>query len=243
MGRGFLSPALAKSLNSVDNGLMALSKRIACSGGLEENWGAALKESGLEYLTVRSMADALNADVSCFLIDARKPEWVRDLAELKKKKEVPILSLVDDRIGVADLQKLRSSGSQGYLSEKLPVEEVIVRIRALMDQGNQANKETRSARRVWFQQEVSFKVFDRNHKAWSTTLSETGIFLHTTLTFPLYTVLHLEFNLLGQAQPFSCEGVIVRQEVEGPIPGLGIMFQNLKGENVRILESFLELYK
>jgi Tfp pilus assembly protein PilZ len=112
-----------------------------------------------------------------------------------------------------------------------------------MDGSAQQNKEARGARRVWFQQNIDFKVFDRSYQAWSTTLSETGIFLHTTLTFPLYTVLHLKFDLLGQPQTFSCEGVIVRQEVEGPIRGLGIMFQNLKGENVRILESFLEFYK
>lgn len=222
---------------------MAQSKRIACSGGLEEAWGPALKESGLDYLAVRSMEDAVKSKADCFLIDARKPDWVRDFAQLKQKTDAPILSLVDDSIRREDLEKLKAKGAQSYLSDHVPVEEVIVRLRALMDQSGTQSKDARGARRVWFQQQVNFKVFDRSYKAWSTTLSETGIFLHTSLTFPLYTVLHLEFRLLGQTQPFACEGVIVRQEVEGSIQGLGVMFQNLKGENVRLLESFLELYK
>lgn len=219
------------------------NKTVACATGLDESWGPALKECGLNYVPVRTVDEALSAQADCFLVDARNPAWVRDIGRLKNDKEIPILSLVSDRVGREDLVKLRTSGAEGYLSENLPVEEVIVRLQALMDHGHPASKEARGARRVWFQQKVKFKIFDRNYDAFSTTLSETGIFLRTTLTFPLYTVMHLDFNLLGQPGVFSCEGVIVRQEVEGAIRGLGVMFQNLKGENIRALESFLELYK
>jgi len=90
---------------------------------------------------------------------------------------------------------------------------------------------------------VEFKVFDKQYSAWSTTLSETGIFLRTHLSFPLYSVIRLRFDLLGDLRPVECDGVIVRQEVEGPIRGLGVMFQNLNGENVRALESLLQRLK
>lgn len=102
--------------------------------------------------------------------------------------------------------------------------------------------ESRSADRVWFQEQVKFEIFDRAHIAWSTTLSETGIFLRTSLSFPLYSTVKLSFPLWGEPEHFSCDGVIVRQETDSDLKGLGIMFQNLTGESIRRLESFFESY-
>jgi len=113
----------------------------------------------------------------------------------------------------------------------------------LDDESEPYEKESRAARRVWFQQQVSFRAFDRDHSAWSTTLSETGIFLRTPLSLPLYSVIRVKFNILGHDQAFESDGVVVRQEVEGPIRGMGVMFQNLTGEGIILLESFLQLHQ
>jgi hypothetical protein len=53
----------------------------------------------------------------------------------------------------------------------------------------------------------------------------------------------LSFKLWGDELPFECDGVIVRQEGENDPKGLGVMFQNLRGENIRRLESFFEIYR
>lgn len=218
--------------------------KVVGFGSFHESWGPALKESGLDYVSMNSAEEVLNTNADCFLLDTRQREGVETLSKLKSSLGgVPILSLVKSSVEKEELVDLRTKGVEGYLSENTPAQEVVVRIRAMINELPKEKRDYRSARRVWLQQEVEFTVFKQNYKAWSTTLSETGIFLRTPLSFPLYTVMHLKFNLLGEKRPFECEGVIVRQEVEGDIRGFGIMFQNLKGENVRTLESFLEIYR
>lgn len=222
---------------------MSLAKKVAAMGTMNESWGPAIKESGFEILNTKNLEEALKTKADCFLLDARDPQRVKDLAVLKSKTSALILSLVKDSILKDELVQLQSKGAQGHISDKTPAEEIVVRLHAMLAEPQKAKqKESRAARRVWFQEEVEFNVFERSHKAWSTTLSETGIFLRTNLSFPLYSLIHLKFHLLGIGK-FESDGVIVRQEVEGDIRGIGIMFQNLKGENVRSLESYLEIYK
>jgi hypothetical protein len=221
---------------------MSQIKRVAAAGAVHEAWGPALKESGLEFFNLKSMDDAERTSADCILVDASEQKWIQHIPELKKSG-ASIISFVKDDVERSALVHLKTSGGEGVVSEKTPAEEVVVRIRAMLAEEQKAqSKEARAAKRVWFQQEVEFTAFERTHKAWSTTLSETGIFLRTPLTLPLYTIIQLKFNLLGEKEEFQCSGVIVRQEVEGDIRGIGVMFQNLKGENVRLLESFLELY-
>ncbi len=218
-------------------------RRIVGSSAVEDSWGPAIKEFGLEYIKIKDIDEALRTRADCFLVDARDDNWVQALPKLKSSTTAPILSLVKNSVGREELVNLRSKGSQGYLADNTPAEEVALRVRAMVSEEVKTTRDFRSAPRVWFQQEVEFQVFKQSYKAWSTTLSETGIFLRTPLSFPLYTIIHLKFSLLGELKPFSCDGVIVRQEVEGDIRGIGVMFQNLKGENVRTLESFLEIYR
>jgi len=224
---------------------MLSAKRVAGGKTFQESLAPAFKELGIEFLPFNNVDEAIRTQADCFLLDARdKQDW-KDLSKLKSKTSVPILSLVNDSVRRDELLELRNNGSEGYLRENTPAEEIVVRIRAMLaDVGdNQIPTEVRAARRFWFQQSVEFRIFERWHKAWSTTLSETGVFLRTSLSFPLYTVILLKFQLLGDPTPFECSGVIVRQEVEGDIRGVGIMFQNLSGDAVRRLESFLEIYK
>ncbi|MDB5037136.1 MAG: hypothetical protein JWQ35_664 [Bacteriovoracaceae bacterium] len=217
--------------------------KVVGSGSVDESWGPALRESGLNYSSIQNLEEALKSKADCFLVDARDSQWLEALSKIKSSSGAPILSLVKNSVRREELQQLRTRGAQGYLSESTPAEEVAIRIHAMLHERPKDKKDYRTARRAWFQQEVEFSVFKTVNKAWSTTLSETGIFLRTSLSFPLYTVLHLKFNLLGESRPFECDGVIVRQEVEGDIRGFGVMFQNLKGENVRNLEAFLEIYR
>jgi hypothetical protein len=217
--------------------------KVVGSAAVHESWGPALKESGLEYVSLQSPDEAFNTKADFFLVDTSQREWVEALPRLKLSTTAPILTLVKSSVGLDELVKLRSNGAEGYLSDNTPPEEVVVRIHAMLGDLPKEKRDYRSARRVWFQQEVRFAVFKQEHRAWSTTLSETGIFLRTHLNFPLYTVIHLKFDLLGGKRTFECDGVIVRQEAEGDIRGFGVMFQNLKGENIRTLEEFLEVYR
>lgn len=223
---------------------MTALKKIAAAGLSNESWGPAFRDSGLEYFPIKHVDEVLKSNPDCIVIDGRTSEWVKELPKLVSKTSVPVLSLVGDHVAKDDLLRLKSNGSQGYVSESTPAEELALRVRTILnDSQKKDSKEARSANRVWFQQKVNFSVFDRQYTAWSTTLSQTGIFLRTPLSFPLYTVIQVDFQLLGEARHFKCNGVIVRQEVEGDIRGIGVMFQNLTGENVRLLESFLEIYK
>jgi hypothetical protein len=225
----------------MDNYVM--SKKIVSAKTVHESWGPALKESGFQYTPVVDIDEAVNSEADFYLIDARESSWVTELKKLKDKTKAPILSLINSDIPKEFLNQLRTNGSNGCIAENTPAEEVVVRIQAILRGVAPANIESRAAKRVWFQQKVDFTVFDKKHEGWSTTLSETGIFIHTPLSFPLYSVIQLKFDLWGEGKPFECEGVIVRHEVEGEINGVGVMFQNLKGDAVRALESFLDIYR
>lgn len=222
---------------------MAQTKKIAGLGQVDELWGATFKESGFQYFEVGSSEEALQAEPDFLLIDGRRASSRADINKVRSHSSGLILTLVDDSLTRNELAQLKQDGGSGYVSSKTPPEEVVLRIQAMLrQQEQQKNGESRSSHRVWFQELVEFKIFDKTHKAWSTTLSETGIFLRTPLSFPLYSVLHLKFNLWGDPLPFECDSVIVRQEVESDLKGLGVMFQNLKGESIRRLESFFEVY-
>ena len=223
---------------------MAAVKTVVGSPGLDDSIGPALRESGFQYRPVKGVEEALEAKADCVLVDARSPDWAKNISKLKGKVKGPILSWVRPGVPRDDLMNLQNAGATGYIREGTPAEEIVIRVRAMLDDKEDGTyRESRAARRVWFQQQVNFKIFDRDYQAWSTTLSETGIFLRTNLSFPLYSVIRMNFELMGETKPFECDGVIVRQEVEGPIRGLGIMFQNLKGESIIQLESFLALHR
>lgn len=218
---------------------MSSSSKIVAAGNFDEMWSSAFREKGFRYDQLDNLSSLAQSDGDCFLIDSRNQE----LSEISLPHNKPFLPMVSPGIDRQELEKLRSLGAAGYIDESVPPEEVSIRLRALLNEFEKPQAvESRAARRVWYQTQVHFQAFDKKHKAWSTTLSETGIFLHTNLSFPLYSVIRLSFNLLGEKDQFDADGVIVRQEIDGDVRGFGVMFQNLKGENVRILESFLELY-
>lgn len=219
---------------------------LGVSPSLDETWGSALRESGIVFKPVARPEDASGSDADLVLLDARDPNWKASVSQIQQRTRAPILSLIKKGINHDEIQRLQGPGLVGYLSESLPAEEFVVRVKALLDEQPdpaQGFRESRAAHRIWFQQKVEFKVFDRTYSAWSTTLSQTGIFLRTSLTFPLYTVARMKFELVSDRPAFESDGVIVRQEVEGPIRGLGVMFQNLRGENVALLESFLQVHR
>lgn len=222
---------------------MASSKRVAAVGDVNEMWGSALKESGFQCEYASNEDEASQLDADCFLIDSRGARHGEAIAKLPQKKGLPILSLIDSSTSRDQLLKLKESGVMGYLSHETPAEEVVVLMQSLLKNHEHQSEESRGAERVWFQQKVHFKAFDQSYSAWSTTISETGMFLRTSLSFPLYTVLRLQFYLWGDSEAFECDAVVVRQEVDGPVKGLGVMFQNLKGENVQRLQAFFDLYR
>lgn len=224
---------------------MGNSRTVVGSKGLDDVMGPALRESGLVFKAVTRPEEASKVEADCFLIDARQRDWADEVTRLKAKTKAPILSMVRRGFEASDVRRVHAEGATGYVGDNVPPEEVAIRIRAMLEDENPGAlyKEARGARRVWFQSKVSFWIFDREYSAWSTTLSETGIFLHTPLTFPLYSVIHMKFELLGAEEVFECDGVIVRQESEGPIRGVGVMFQNLKGNAVLQLEAFLQLHR
>lgn len=219
---------------------MGESKKVVGLGVENELVGPSLREKGYSYSEASNYGEALQEGADFVLWDYRKDSLMNPPGKLS---DVPILSIIDSKVGRDTLKGLKERGTKGYLPLELPAEEMVLQIQALSQkqEGPQAG-ESRSSRRVWFQQKVEFRIFNETYSAWSTTLSETGIFLRTSLSFPLYSVIRLKFQLFGELDAFECDGVVVRQEVEGEVKGLGVMFQNLKGENVRRLENFFEIY-
>jgi len=235
---------LAKWGFLADNKIMSNSKLIAGIGEVGEIWGAALKESGLRYLQVKNGEEAIKSSADFLLIDLRSPQQVSQAKALGSSSKIPVLTLVRDNPSKEELLQIKETGTSNYVCESVPTEEIVLRIHSMIrsDEMGKAG-ESRSSKRVWFQQKVNFSIFDKKYSAWSTTLSETGIFLRTELSFPLYSTMRLSFALWGDPEVFECDGVIVRQEVESQMKGLGVMFQKLKGENIRRLESFFEIYR
>ncbi len=223
---------------------MSAGNKVASLGAVDEGWEPVFKESGLEFIKLSRPEEISKLSADCFLVDVRSSKGGEEITKIKSLTSAPILSLVGESVNRDQLIQLKRFGAEGYVRDNTPPEEVSIRIRSMLKEGTKERPpESRAAQRIWFQQKVDFKIFDRSYSAWSTTLSETGIFLHTNLSFPLYSILHLQFQLFDPSPIFKSEGVIVRQEVDGDVRGLGVMFQNLKGENVRLLESFLEIYR
>ncbi len=224
-----------------DNGVsMSQAFKLLVSPSLQELYGPALREAGLQFESVDRLAAGFSDQADAAFLDLRPMEARKGLPDLGDK--VPVMTLVSESTSRSDLKELKQKGARHLVAENTPASELIVRLMALLQEVRDTQTgEFRSGKRVWFQQEAELTVFDQVHRAWTTTLSETGIFVRTGLSFPLYSTVQLKFQLLGESSPFVCHGVIVRQEVEGPIRGLGIMFQNLSGEQIRRLESFLEL--
>ncbi len=225
---------------------MANEKLVAAVGDFDEMWGAALRERGFRCMATKSVDEVAKASPDFVLIDLRNQNARAGLEKIRQHVKGPILSMIEEGASRNDLVEWKKKGSSGYLSAATPASEIALRIQSMARSVNpqEANAgEARSAKRVWFQQKVKFSIFGETHEAWSTTLSETGIFLRTSLSFPLYSVMRLEFQLWGDPEVFVCDGVVVRQEVESEIRGLGIMFQNLKGESIRRLESFFDIYR
>lgn len=238
-----MAPCLAKSLFFVDNGTMTKSKQVIGVGVENELLGASLRERGFNFANAKDMTEAISQQPDFILIDSRNSKILNSLDAQMSQGRVSILSFIDPDMNSADLKSLRKRGSSGYLPIDLPPEEVVLHLQSMTKPQDQPQAgESRSSRRVWFQQKIEFRVYDETYHAWSTTLSETGIFLRTPLSFPLYAIIKLKFKLFGDSEPFECDGVVVRQEVEGDAKGLGVMFQNLKGESVRRLEAFFEIY-
>ncbi len=223
---------------------MAENLKIVGSPSCLEALGPALRESGFDVRPFSRPEEALSQSPDGVVFSSQDPGWESALKTLREVVELPVLTLVKKNLGRAEIEKFRGQASLGYIREDAPIDEVVVRLKAMMEKGADpaAARESRAAKRIWFQQPVKFKVFDREHIAWSTTLSETGIFLRTQLSFPLYTVIRLQFDIPG-AETFECDGVIVRQEVEGAIRGMGVMFQNLKGDGIASLESLLQWHR
>ena len=224
---------------------MADKKLVAAVGDFDEMWGAALREKGFQCLATKSIDEVSKSNADFVLFDL-KNDKTKGLERLRSSSKAPILSLIEETTSRNELVELKRQGATGYVCRNTPAQDIALRIysmaRAAGPQESKAG-EARSARRVWFQQNVKFTIFNESHEAWSTTLSETGIFIRTSLSFPLYSIMKLEFSLWGDEELFVSDGVIVRQEVESDIRGLGVMFQNLKGESVRRLESFFDIYK
>lgn len=226
---------------------MAQEKVVATLGKVDEMWGAALKERGFRCVAAKTVDEAVKTSPDFVLVDIRDPKAKESLGSLRNSFKGSILSLIEESTSRSELVEMKEGGAQGYISIGTPPQELAIRMSSMLrlgpEQADVRSGEARSAKRVWFQQKVNFQIFNEQHEAWSTTLSETGIFLRTSLSFPLYSVMKMEFHLWGDPQPFQCDGVIVRQEVEAEIRGLGVMFQNLKGEGIRRLESFLDIYR
>lgn len=227
----------------MDNREMSLNKLVVGLGAFEDLWGPALRESGLKFERVDNVQEALKANADFLILDARRDHLRKEIESLKLNVNAPMLSLISAGLDRKALKDLKEQGSIGCVVDSTPPEEVALRIQwMLKDAKERSSGELRSSKRVWFQQKVQYKIFDQSHFAWSTTLSETGMFLRTGLSFPLYSLMHLSFSIPGDPQVFECDGVIVRQEVDHEPRGLGIMFQNLQGESIERLESFLEVY-
>jgi hypothetical protein len=219
-------------------------RKIVGLGAVDELWASSFRESGFDFLNIESFDQISGANPDFLVFDARRPNFKQELRDLRQQWSSPILTLVSDPISRSDMEDLKSCGSSGSVHVKTPPVEVVWRVKAMLDNhgSSSARLESRSAHRVWFQEQIRFEVFGKTYSAWSTTLSETGIFLRTGLSFPLYSTMKLNFSLWGDSEPFSCDAVIVRQETEADLKGLGVMFQNLTGEAIRRLEVFFKAY-
>jgi hypothetical protein len=225
---------------------MAEKKLVAALGDFDEMWGAALREKGFQCFSTKNIDEVSQSNADFVLIDLRNDKAKASLRSLGSSLKASILPMIEEGTSRNELVELRKLGVAGYVNRKTPAQDIALRLQSMSRaSGAQESKagEARSARRVWFQQQVKFTIFNETHESWSTTLSETGIFIRTSLSFPLYSIMKMDFQLWGDEAPFVTDGVIVRQEVDSDIRGLGVMFQNLKGESVRRLESFFDIYK
>ena len=75
-------------------------------------------------------------------------------------------------------------------------------------------------------------------------LSATGLYIYTPYTFPINSILDLEFDLAGMAKPLEATGKvnwIADKEIQPhTYPGMGVSFVHLTAEKERAVADFIE---
>ncbi len=88
--------------------------------------------------------------------------------------------------------------------------------------------------------QVAYEQLNAFFADYTKNISKGGTFIRSRRSLPVGTVFRFRLVVPGRAVPFELEGVVVRNEVEGDAPGVGIQFRWEDPERRRQFEGAVE---
>lgn len=192
--------------------------------------------------------DLLMVDV--LLPDMLGIEVIEKLRSETRTRDLPIAALTGVIRDAEELKKLRRIGASMYIHRSMPPEEILFKVNSMLQY---PTDERRAAQRIAVNGTVEYFHEGAKFYGYLFTMSLTGVFIRTIYPLPLRSHIRMRIPLLGEEKPLECDGVITRivgqnAERQGEtddsdvidVPGMGVMFQNLDGETVRVIEGFIQ---
>jgi len=142
-----------------------------------------------------------------------------------------------------EIDRLKQLGAKGYIYKSAPVEEILFRVNRVLFP---LEKDTRKYARVAVNIPVEYRLNAYWHQAYSSTLSENGLFIRTINPMERGTSIWVKFTLPELDRVVQAAGIVVWSNEYDSIgrktslPGMGIIFNEIEEGDRRALMEFIE---
>lgn len=131
----------------------------------------------------------------------------------------------------------KPNGPDLFIEQPIPRQYFIEKIRNILEQ------KIRDTERVAHVGSVSFEYQGQTYECVIQDISKSGILMATDLDLKPGFRLDLSFEIPGYKKPIRVEGEVVRRiegnRVNDNLPGLGVRFDEFKGDSQKRLEKFI----
>lgn len=214
----------------------------------------ALGEQGFEVITAADGEQALailqesSSSLDLAVLDLEMPghtgeEVLQRLQDEGTDRRVPVLMLTGIEFDPDRVRRLRELGASGYVSKSSSVDEILERVRAVLEPQEAS---TPAAPRAEAYTLVEYRDEEQSWNGISHTIGATHLFVRTIQGQPAGTRLRLSLELPGTGARIEAEGIVEEcvayqpgRIPEGGVPGLNIRWLQMDPTSRRALESFL----
>jgi DNA-binding response OmpR family regulator len=214
----------------------------------------ALGEQGFEVITAADGDQALAilqeppAELDLAVLDLEMPghtgeEVLQELQAAGGENRVPVLMLTGIEFDPDRVRRLRELGASGYVSKTSSVDEILDRVRSVLEPQDAAHP---AAPRAEAYALVEYRDGEQSWNGISHTIGATHLFVRTIQGQPVGTRLRLSLELPGTGARLEAEGIVEEcveyrpgRIPEGGVPGLNIRWLEMDPTSRRALEAFL----
>lgn len=211
------------------------------------------RKAGYQVLTASDGPEALetitkNAGrLDAVLIDLSIPRMpgfdvIAEVRKLEGENPLPIVAVTsacDKEDQATDMP--RECKADGLIDKSTPPDKIVRFMTALLFP---KSDETRPAVRISASFTVDYNLQGVVYRTHAYTLSENGMFIHTTRPAPKGTLIEIEFTLPGSSQPIAAAAEVVYARDEDSFslspPGMGLSFVNPDPDQTKMIRAYIE---